>query len=418
MPRWTRTFIIAIALAHPLFSAENYIESTAGASAIALGLMEIQPVTGAALKEDPSQIIKNDLEWPGRFRIISAKRVDSLRWVREQAYSYIFGNYWLKGDSIDLTLGLTDLISMEPVAGVGGKMRIHKNHLRPALHKFSDQIVKQYYGEEGVASSRVLFVRKKGKTREVWMMDYDGARQQQITHEGSIVMMPNWSADGSTIFYTSFLDGYPNLRMISAGERKSKRVLPQGIHAYGAKANPDGERIVYSRQTQQGANDLWIYNLKTGANQRLTYHPAIETSPEWAPNGWSIAFTSDKGGRPQLYTIEADGTGEERLTYVSTYVESAAWSPQGDKIAYCAMIDGKFDLFVLNIGTGQTTQLTSGLGNDETPSWSADGRLIMFASDRTGSYQLYLIRPDGSGLVQLTRSAESSSAPRWSPRRK
>ena len=408
------TALLAIALLSAAASAEeNYIESTAGAGAVPLGMLDLSREGRADVGDDLDAVLTHDLEWPGRFRVSRLPRVDKRRWSDEGVFNFVHGSYRAFGDSVQIELRLSDLVSMRDVPGMTKSWRVHRKHARRAVHEFADMLAKQFYGENGAATTKVLFVRRGQKTREIWMMDYDGANARAMTSEGSVAMFPGWSADGRTILYSSFLEGHPALRELGQGGRSSKRTSPAGVHAYGGRESPDGSKVVYVRESGS-ATDLWRMDRATGKHERLTFHPATETSPDWAPNGQTIVFTSDRGGRPQLYAVGADGDGEERLTFTGTYVESGVWSPQGDKVAYCAMVGGQFDLFVLDLATGETLQLTEGGGNDEAPSWSPDGRMIIFASDRTGVSQLYLIRPDGTGLVQLTKTG-NNAAPRWSP---
>ena len=405
--------LLCAAIASPASAEENYIESSAGAGAIALGMLDISQEGRGTLSEDLNSVLVHDLEWPGRFRVLRSARVEKSRWTAENVFSFVHGSYSVSGDSLLLELELSDLVSMRTVPGMKRVWKSHRKQARRAVHEFADMLAKQFYGEEGAATTKVLFVRRGGGKREIWMMDYDGANARQITKDGNVAMLPAWSADGKTVHYSSFLDGHAALRTIGQGRSASAPLTPKGVHAYGGRESPDGTKTVYVRETGS-STDLWLMDMKTGKSERLTFHSATETSPDWSPNGESLVFTSDRGGRPQLYTIGADGSGEERLTFTGTYVESGVWSPAGDKVAYCAMTEGQFSLFVLDLATGETAQITSGRGNDESPSWSPDGRMIIFASDRTGVSQLYLIRPDGTGLVQLTREG-NNAAPRWSP---
>ena len=48
---------------------------------------------------------------------------------------------------------------------------------------------------------------------------------------------------------------------------------------------------------------------------QLTNHFAIDTEPTWAPDGSAVYFTSDRGGRPQVYKVGAGGGSAERVTF-------------------------------------------------------------------------------------------------------
>jgi TolB protein len=49
---------------------------------------------------------------------------------------------------------------------------------------------------------------------------------------------------------------------------------------------------------------------------QLTTHPDTDQIPDWSPDGTKIAFTSYRsGGTPQLFVMNADGTGQTQLTF-------------------------------------------------------------------------------------------------------
>jgi TolB protein len=48
--------------------------------------------------------------------------------------------------------------------------------------------------------------------------------------------------------------------------------------------------------------------------------------PTWAPNGWVIAYTSDRTGKKQVHTVFADGRSIAHLP-TAPIAHSADWSP-------------------------------------------------------------------------------------------
>ena len=53
----------------------------------------------------------------------------------------------------------------------------------------------------------------------------------------------------------------------------------------------------------------------------ITNHPTADVTPTWSPTGTQLAFTSDRGGTPQVYIVNVDGTGrstDERREHIAT----------------------------------------------------------------------------------------------------
>ena len=58
---------------------------------------------------------------------------------------------------------------------------------RTIAHKFANEIIFRLGGGiPGIAESQIYFVSSRSGHKEIWVMDYDGANQRQITHLGSI----------------------------------------------------------------------------------------------------------------------------------------------------------------------------------------------------------------------------------------
>ena len=89
---------------------------------------------------------------------------------------------------------------------------------------------------------------------------------------------------------------------------------------------------------------------------------ATAQSSAWGSSNGVLVFRSDRDGEPDLFTVDASGSGAENLTPASGAAElQPAWSPAGDRIAYVrrAGITGRADLFVVNASGGGRTRLTS-----------------------------------------------------------
>ena len=140
-------------------------------------------------------------------------------------------------------------------------------------------------------------------------------------------------------------------------------------------------------------------------------------NPTFSPDGRKIAFVSGRLGHPEVYMTDADGTNVELLTQFNVgeqaYRTSPEWSPDGRTIAYHAQISGIFQLYTIGLRERLPRQLTSDASNED-PWWAPDSRHIVFTSTRSGVPQLWVMDVESGRVRQLTRSGGSRLGS-WSP---
>ncbi len=82
------------------------------------------------------------------------------------------------------------------------------------------------------------------------------------------------------------------------------------------------------------------------------------------------------------------------------------YSPDGMKLAFISTHDGDPEIFVMNADGSGLKKLTDNTAVDAAPSWSPDGGKIVFTSDRSGSFELYRMNPDGSQQQMIPTAVE------------
>lgn len=397
-----------------------------GARRIALAVPPAEAGAGVPLAQaaEVGQVLRDDLDLSGWFALLDPAgegRVPPDRLRDPAAWREVGASYVVTAQLSDQ--GGQARFRVRLLETGGGTALMDKTwggelpaDLRRLAHVAADAIVERLTGNPGFAQTRIAFVAQLGKNKEVFLMDYDGARVRQLTKTGTVNLAPKWSPDGRTLVFLSFLKRKPTIYLLRE-DGKIDYLSPKGGDLNSAPAfAQDGRTIAFSSDRDENS-EIYTMDVPTGREVRLTHDLAIDTSPCWSPDGRQIAFTSDRSGSPQIYIMNGDGTGERRLTFDGTYNESAAWSPDGGRIAFVKRIEGRFQVAVHDLAKQKETVLTSGRGNKENPSWSPDGRRIIFASDMDGVWSLYTMDAQGGDIRRLTKGTPSSM-PNWSPRRR
>ncbi|MBX3257439.1 MAG: PD40 domain-containing protein [Chitinophagaceae bacterium] len=201
------------------------------------------------------------------------------------------------------------------------------------------------------------------------IMNSDGSDRKVITGTNVSSYQPQWFHDGKRIYFTEVTNYQPGVYSIHADGTNKKRISPANKSFGGAALSPDGSLMALVSGGNEPAQ-LHMLNLSTGAIKQLTF----SSSP--------IAFP----GYPR------DGNS------------NPVWSPGGDKIAYVSFANGSPDIFVMNADGSGNKRLTDSPIRDEDPYWSKDGNFIFFSSNRDLNMgaEIYSMRADGSNQTPLT----------------
>jgi Tol biopolymer transport system component len=103
----------------------------------------------------------------------------------------------------------------------------------------------------------------------------------------------------------------------------------------------------------------------------------FDWSPQFSPDGTRVAFESNRRGRLQIWTANADGSNQRPLTEPIGVVGSGSprWSPDGRWIAYDEHLpNGLRGVFVIAAEGGARREIATGA----IPRWSQDGQIIYF----------------------------------------
>lgn len=105
----------------------------------------------------------------------------------------------------------------------------------------------------------------------------------------------------------------------------------------GPAVSPDGKKVLYgvsyeSVEQNKSNNELYVMNIDGSDATRLTHTPQSEGQAAWINGGKEIAFVAEKDGKPQMWVMNADGTGRRVVSRLENGVAGFLVSPDGKKV--------------------------------------------------------------------------------------
>lgn len=170
--------------------------------------------------------------------------------------------------------------------------------------------------------------------------------------------------------------------------------------------------------SKDGNAEIYVMDLATRRLTRITHNYAIDVEPAWTPDGLSLIFTSDRGGKPQLYRVRLSNSGAvgdpTRITFDGSQNLRADVSPNGKSVALVNDTGGRYRIGLLDLETGQTSILSDG-NLDDSPSFAPNGSMIIYASTQGGKGVLAVVSADGHASQKLRFLQGEVRQPAWSP---
>jgi tricorn protease len=184
-----------------------------------------------------------------------------------------------------------------------------------------------------------------------------------------------------------------------------------GEREYYPVFSSDGSKLAFAREAFDNW-DVYLREVATGAERRLTYHPKLDFPCSWSPDGTTLFFASprESDNYRRLYSLKLSEANEQVIALPMAYTGSL--SPDGRQLAY---VPGQAlreywrnyrggalaRIRIVTLQDASEELLPNEGGNDWNPIWT--DHYIYFLSDRRGTTNLFRIEVSSRRIEQLTR---------------
>ncbi|MBK7596104.1 MAG: PD40 domain-containing protein [Gemmatimonadetes bacterium] len=211
----------------------------------------------------------------------------------------------------------------------------------------------------------LAFAAKRGPKDDIVLVDVARNKEvRRITVDLSGVTTPSWSPDGKRLVFTGYDGGLSDLFTVNADGTNLTRLTNDKYADLHPTWSPDGRTIAFTTDRGPGTNFTMLtvgnYRLATLdlATSRIDLLPGMDVgknvNPQWAPDGQSLAFVSDRNGVSNIFLYDLADRASYQLTDFYTGAQGItplspilSWAPKADQLAYVYYEDGKYDVYKL-----------------------------------------------------------------------
>ena len=286
--------------------------------------------------------------------------------------------------------------------------------------------------------TRVVFVLALGVLAAILMLA--GLRPAGAAFPGS----------NGKIAFESDRDGPLEIHTITDGGTATRLTFSNPNFSSDPAYSPDGSRIAFRSGGASGAYEIFVMNADGSGRRQLTNSGSADSDPAWSHDGTKILFVSNTFSLdgettdpllsdPEIWVMNADGSGQRPITSNAYSDTHPAWSPDGSKIAFESsrrdLGDTDGNIYVMDANGNNQTNITPNSptgcssncyqGGDSDPAWSPDGSKIAYVhgygpltnpNAGGGLPNIWTMDPDGGNRTTLSNNPNVSAIkPAWSP---
>jgi len=168
---------------------------------------------------------------------------------------------------------------------------------------------------------------------DIRIYDQEKKKAYWVT-ENKRAAFPVWDQNETGLYYIRHEKGVANIFHIDLTTKANQAITSyeDDIQIMTLALSPDGKSLVYAMSAANANTDLYLLNLESKENIRLTDDPAVDYLPVWHPDGKSISYTSHAGSTPNIHTVTIANGKSAMLTDCADGIWSVQWNPNGNSI--------------------------------------------------------------------------------------
>lgn len=224
-------------------------------------------------------------------------------------------------------------------------------------------------------------------------------------------------------FSAALIFGNPEIYTMNQDGTDVRRVTNSSQNDLRPSAHPNGNKIAFQSNRSNSRYEIYDVNVSGSGVRRLTNVAGGNFEPSYSPDGNSIVFTSQRTGEKNIFVMDADGGNQQaltRLTASGNFANNGSFNHDGTKIVFesqrGSLFNATWEIYTINAdGTGEV-RLTNDSRPDREPVFSPDGSKILYGKEVTsGGIELFLMNADGSNQQQVTNSGTSKLSATFYP---
>jgi Tol biopolymer transport system component/C-terminal processing protease CtpA/Prc len=306
----------------------------------------------------------------------------------------------------------------------------------------------------------IAFASDRHGNLDVFVMPAAGGEAKRLTWHSADDLPSDFTPDdAAVIFESNRTDDVSSTLFPSGALAELYRVPVAGgtpdmlltTPALRAVYDADGGQMLYEdrkgyenelrkHHTSSVARDIWVYDTAAGSHTKLTEFAGEDRNPQWAADGQSFYFLSERsgdfnvwrmpvragaqaeqltrferhpvrdlsvsgggvavfswhgdiyrmagGGQPQIVPIQLGSEGRHDTRVVLTARSGAtefSASSNGKEVAFVV----RGDVFVTSVEFGTTRRITQTPEQERSVDFAPDGRALVYAGERDGSWNIY-----------------------------